>query len=90
MMKQGFMVDLLDLNHLEVVFTCATVGASPIHWHIFPFGTRGNIVFWATSSFVVNKRTNQAHIFFHQRQSRQSGLEFNVTDFKLILGSFHL
>lgn len=55
----------LNLNHLEVHFGYAAIGASPIFRNIFPFGACRNAILRPAFSFIINPATNDTLVLLH-------------------------
>lgn len=51
----------LDRNHFKVFFAPATLGARPVHGHVFPPGAGSNTVLRPAFFLVVDETAQKAH-----------------------------
>jgi hypothetical protein len=56
----------LHLDHIEIGFTGATIGAVPIGGDIFPTGSRRDPGRRVAKRFIVEVAAEKAHVFFHK------------------------
>lgn len=67
--KSGGILTSLDFDHFKIFLTGTTLGAYPVHGHVFPLGTRRNTLVWRAFFLVVDITADHTHIGFHGQHS---------------------